>query len=94
MVRQRRTQASLDNKKADKGANSSSSNGSSSLKLKTAKENSFFVHSKKIIVIVVLGIAICFGYMGYLETRINTPFNDVKVCKCNIYCKKYALWFI
>ncbi|CAG9836457.1 unnamed protein product [Diabrotica balteata] len=81
MVRQRerRSQANSDSNKADKGTNSSSSNGSSTSTSKSSESVNLFHYWKQFVVILVLSVAVCFGYMGYLETRINTPFDDRKV---------------
>ncbi|KAG5893399.1 hypothetical protein JTB14_038061 [Gonioctena quinquepunctata] len=79
MVRQRRSQINSDSNKADKGTNSSSSNGSTTSNSKSTRKSSFFGYWKQIIVMTVLSIAVYFGYIGYLETRINTPFDDKKV---------------
>ncbi|XP_023311834.1 mannosyl-oligosaccharide glucosidase GCS1 isoform X2 [Anoplophora glabripennis] len=79
MVRQRRSQVNSENNRVDKGTNSSSSNGSNPINTKLIKNTSIFSYWKQIIVCVVLAIAICFGYMGYLETRVNTPLDDKKV---------------
>uniref|UniRef100_A0A6P7FTC3 Mannosyl-oligosaccharide glucosidase n=1 Tax=Diabrotica virgifera virgifera TaxID=50390 RepID=A0A6P7FTC3_DIAVI len=81
MVRQRerRSQANSDSNKADKGTNSSSSNGSSTSTSKSSESVNLFHYWKQFVVVVVLSVAVCFGYMGYLETRINTPFDDRKV---------------
>lgn len=75
MARQRR--APLENK-ADKSANSSSSNGSNSTKqVKTS--NSIMKYWKPFIGCICLSVAVTVGYVGYLETRVNTPFDDKKV---------------
>lgn len=81
MVRQRRSQITSDSNKADKGTNSSSSNGSSTPKIKSSDSSNILGYWKQFVVIIVLSIAVCFGYLGYLETRINTPFDDKKVWK-------------
>ncbi|CAG9861004.1 unnamed protein product [Phyllotreta striolata] len=79
MVRQRRSQPNSDSNKVDKGTNSSSSNGSIASKTKSSSSFNFLGYWKQLVVIIVLSIAIIFGYMGYLETRLNTPFDDKKV---------------
>ncbi|CAH1118742.1 unnamed protein product [Phaedon cochleariae] len=79
MVRQRRSQVISDGNKADKSTNSSSSNGSSTFNGKPGKKANLFSYWKHFIVGTVLSIAVCFGYMGYLETRVNTPLDDKKV---------------
>lgn len=81
MVRQRRFQINSESNRVDKGANSSSSNGSNSANIKSIKNTNIFTYWKQIIVCIVLAIAICFGYMGYLETRVNTPLDDKKVSR-------------
>lgn len=78
MARQRRKETSEN--KADKGTNSSSSNGSNYPEFKPKEMRSIYTFWKQIICFVVLLIAVVFGYMGYLETRVNTPFDSVKVC--------------
>lgn len=83
MVRQRKGQAPTNSnklrEKSDKSANSSSSNGSSLTDTSVFSNNNMFNYWKQLIVCLVLSVAISFGYMGYLETRINTPFDDKKV---------------
>ncbi|KAI4459446.1 mannosyl-oligosaccharide glucosidase [Holotrichia oblita] len=76
MARQRRTQ--VDNK-VDKGTNSSSSNGSNSAK-QIKNKSGLLSYWKIIIGCTCLTVAISVGYMGYLETRVNTPYDDRKVC--------------
>lgn len=75
MARQRRN---VQDNKIDKGANSSSSNGSNSTKQEKSK-SSILMYWKPFIGSICLSIAIIVGYMGYLETRVNTPFDDKKV---------------
>lgn len=83
MARLRKAQAQTNTnklrEKSDKSANSSSSNGSSLTDTLVSSNNNVFNYWKQLIVCLVLSIAISFGYMGYLETRINTPFDDKKV---------------
>lgn len=83
MARQRKGQTQTNSnklrEKSDKSANSSSSNGSSSLDSQSSNKNNVFNYWKQFIACVALSVAIIFGYMGYLETRINTPFDDKKV---------------
>ncbi|XP_056642689.1 uncharacterized protein LOC130449061 [Diorhabda sublineata] len=79
MVRQRRSQTNSGGNKTDKGTNSSSSNGSSISKIQSSEPKGLLDYWKQFIVIIVLSIAVCFGYMGYLETRLNTPFDYKKV---------------
>lgn len=57
--------------------NSSSSNGSHTVtnKAKT-KTGGYWKH---IFGFTCFAIAACVGYLGYLETRVNTPFDDKKV---------------
>lgn len=52
-----------------------------------SQENSstFLFSSKTLIPFSCLLVAICIGYKGYLETRINTPFDKTKVCKKVLY---------
>lgn len=84
MARQRKGQpqpSSIKSReKSDKSANSSSSNGSSLTDNSVSNNNNnVFNYWKQLIVCLVLSIAVSFGYMGYLETRINTPFDDKRV---------------
>nr|CAH7721176.1 unnamed protein product [Callosobruchus chinensis] len=81
MVRKRKIQSNSEVKKSEKGtnsANSSSSNGSS-INGKSSKPFNILGYWKQLVLCIVLGIAISCGYMGYLETRINTPFDGKKV---------------
>lgn len=75
MARQRRSQ--IENK-IDKGTNSSSSNGSNAGKQVKSK-NGLLSYWKIMIGCTCLAVAIGVGYMGYLETRVNTPYDDRKV---------------
>ncbi|BET01617.1 Mannosyl oligosaccharide glucosidase [Nesidiocoris tenuis] len=43
------------------------------------EEKSSNMSIKTILTFVCLGIACCVGYKGYLETRVNTPFDSQKV---------------
>lgn len=83
MARQRKGQLQPNinkiREKSDKSANSSSSNGSSLADMSTNSNNNIISYWKQFIFCLALSIAIVFGYMGYLETRINTPFDDKKV---------------
>lgn len=83
MVRQRKTPATSNSNKSreknDKGTNSSSSNGSSSSNNNSSIHFNILNYWKQIIACIVLSVAICFGYIGYLETRINTPLDNKKV---------------
>lgn len=54
-----------------KAKTSSNSSSSSSLQLPI----------NFIIVTVSMAVAVWFGYKGYLETRVNTPYDVNKVCK-------------
>lgn len=75
MARQKRSISDIKN---DKSTNSSSSNGSNSIK--QAKDNrKSFQYWKHVFGFICLSVAITIGYMGYLETRVNTPFDDKKV---------------
>ncbi|XP_017783438.1 PREDICTED: mannosyl-oligosaccharide glucosidase [Nicrophorus vespilloides] len=74
MVRQRRVEAS----KADKGTNSSSSNGSTSVKPVKDKKT-ILSYWKQYIGFLCFIFAAAVGYMGYLETRVNTPYDDKKI---------------
>ncbi|KAF5275980.1 hypothetical protein FQA39_LY00776 [Lamprigera yunnana] len=81
MARQRRSQAisggDCKNHK-DKGTNSSSSNGSYPPKLQQ-KRQSILSYWKHFIGFTCFGIAVGVGFMGYLETRVNTPYDDKKM---------------
>lgn len=83
MARQRKVQSQINSnklrEKSDKSANSSSSNGSSLADAPISNSNNIISYWKQLIFCLALSIAISFGYMGYLETRINTPFDDKKV---------------
>lgn len=75
MARQRRSQIEDKN---DMGTNSSSSNGSNPAKQVKTKTG-ILSYWKIIIGCTCLVVAISVGYMGYLETRVNTPYDDRKV---------------
>lgn len=75
MVRQRR------NLESKKSSNSSSSNGSTPPK--TKEKTSFLIYWKPFVGFVCFAVAVIIGYMGYLETRVNTPYDDKKVGPCN-----------
>lgn len=64
-----------------KGTNSSSSNGSHITTNKVKTKPGFTHYWKHIIGFTCFAIAACVGYLGYLETRVNTPFDDKKVGK-------------
>ncbi|XP_066256749.1 mannosyl-oligosaccharide glucosidase isoform X1 [Euwallacea similis] len=77
MARQRKN-ASETNKET-KSRNSSSSNGSSSHKDKTPQPKSIFAYWKQLAFVTVLGVTVVFGIMGYLQTRVNTPYDNKKI---------------
>lgn len=83
MARQRKGQtqpsSTKSREKSDKSANSSSSNGSSLTDSSVSSNKNVLSYWKQLILCLVLSIAVSFGYMGYLETRINTPFDDKRV---------------
>ncbi|KAF7272764.1 hypothetical protein GWI33_014473 [Rhynchophorus ferrugineus] len=74
MARQRKHLSAAN--KEGKGRYSSSSGSSSSI-ARSLQENYFYW--RQLLLIVVIGIAVVFGYIGYLETRVNTPFDSKKV---------------
>lgn len=45
------------------------------------EQTSSRISIKTILTFICLGIACCVGYKGYLETRVNTPFDSTKVRK-------------
>jgi mannosyl-oligosaccharide glucosidase len=47
---------------------------------KTKKNGGIFLYWRQGVVVICLVIAGVIGYMGYLETRVNTPFDEHKVC--------------
>lgn len=67
--------------------NSSSSNGSHIVSNKAKTKTNFIAYWKHIIGFTCFAIAACVGYLGYLETRVNTPFDDKKV-STNYFLKK------
>ncbi|XP_050312550.1 mannosyl-oligosaccharide glucosidase [Anthonomus grandis grandis] len=77
MARQRKTVS--ESNKESKSRNSSSSNGSSSPQSKTPQSKSVFIYWKQVAMVLVLGVTVVFAIMGYLQTRVNTPFDDKKV---------------
>lgn len=90
MPRQRRSQvvSSGDNKSnMDQSANSSSSNGSNPPKPSKAT-GGILSYWKHFIGFTCFAIAVGVGYMGYLETRVNTPYDEKKV---KILLPKYLL---
>lgn len=79
MARQRRTLAANSEGK-EKSTNSSSSNGSNfATKTKFKANGGLLSYWKHVIGFACFAIAATVGYMGYLETRVNTPFDDKKV---------------
>lgn len=62
----------------EKSTNSSSSNGSSTAKAKT-ESFGILIYWKQIVGCICLIVAATVGYRGYLETRVNTPFDDKKI---------------
>lgn len=97
MARQRKgqlqTNSNKSREKSDKSANSSSSNGSSSPDSSSFNSTSVLGYWKQLIACIALSVAISFGYMGYLETRINTPFDDKRVSKYILYTHIEATLF-
>lgn len=78
MARLRRSQAA--NEGMEKSTNSSSSNGSNvATKNKSKASGGILSYWKHVIGFACFAIAATVGYMGYLETRVNTPFDDKKV---------------
>ncbi|KAL1489403.1 hypothetical protein ABEB36_014304 [Hypothenemus hampei] len=77
MARQRKHLG--DNSKENKSRTSSSSNGSNSSNGKVVKPKNMVSYWKQLAFIVVLGVTIIFAFLGYLETRVNTPLNERKV---------------
>lgn len=61
--------------KGDTGGSSSSNESSS--KTKTSK--GILSYWKPVVGCICLLVAITVGYVGYLETRVNTPYDDKKV---------------
>ena len=49
-------------------------------KAQPQNENRFGIFSywRRGLAFMCLAVAACVGYMGYLETRVNTPFDDQK----------------
>ncbi|GLH08096.1 Mannosyl-oligosaccharide glucosidase GCS1 [Gryllus bimaculatus] len=45
----------------------------------TEKKNNKVSYWRRGVMIICLAFAGCIGYMGYLETRVNTPFDDQKM---------------
>ncbi|XP_018320020.1 mannosyl-oligosaccharide glucosidase isoform X2 [Agrilus planipennis] len=78
MARQRRGQINGPSvNKSDKSPNSSSS--SSSVSPKESNKVNILAFWKHLIGFICLSIAVGVGYRGYLETRVNTPFDDRKM---------------
>lgn len=69
-----------------KGTNSSSSNGSHIATNKEKTKTSITSYWKHLFGFTCFAVAACVGYMGYLETRVNTPFDDKKVGKNEGFC--------
>jgi hypothetical protein len=55
----------------------------------TRKEGIFLLYWKQGMAFICLLIAGVIAYMGYLETRVNTPFDEQKVCTI---CKNLIEW--
>lgn len=80
MVKQRKT-VTLQYKLGNNNESSSSSGSSEvSTSMKTFKLVSKW---KTMLGFIFLGIAVYVGILGYLETRVNTPFDDEKVSTRN-----------
>lgn len=80
MARQRKNLG--EHTKEPKSRNSSSSNGSSiHNNTKAPKPKSILSYWKQLAFVTVLGVTVVFGVMGYLQTRVNTPFDDKKVSR-------------
>lgn len=79
MARQRKNLG--EHTKEPKSRNSSSSNGSSTHNNNTraSRPKSILSYWKQLAFVTVLGVTVVFGVMGYLQTRVNTPFDDKKV---------------
>lgn len=77
MARQRRNISEAN--KIEKSTNSSSSNGSNSSKHKKSTNGSI-PYWKHVIGFICFTVAVVVCFMGYLETRVNTPFDHKKVC--------------
>lgn len=45
------------------------------------------ISAKKIIVMFIVAVAAYIAGKGYLETRVNTPFDEHRVCFLVFYCK-------
>jgi mannosyl-oligosaccharide glucosidase len=46
----------------------------------TEKNGGIILYWRQGLAFICLVIAGVIGYMGYLETRVNTPFDEQKVC--------------
>jgi mannosyl-oligosaccharide glucosidase len=46
----------------------------------TKKDGGFLSYWRRGLAFICLVFAGVIGYMGYLETRVNTPFDEQKVC--------------
>lgn len=62
------------------GNNNESSSSSASSEVSTSMKTFKLVSKwKTMLGFIFLGIAVYVGILGYLETRVNTPFDDEKV---------------
>lgn len=79
MVRQRKTVTLQHNL----GNNNESSSSSGSSEIPTSMKTFKLVSKwKTMLGFIFLCIAVYVGILGYLETRVNTPFDDEKVSTC------------
>ena len=46
----------------------------------TKKDGGILSYWRRGLAFICLLLAAIIGYMGYLETRVNTPFDEQKVC--------------
>lgn len=86
MARNRKTVTHADfpgNKKD--GGNSSSSTASEKIEVKKSGILSYW---KAELGFICFAVAAYIGYLGYLETRVNTPFDETKVIQTQF------IWFI
>jgi hypothetical protein len=56
----------------------------------TRKDGRFLLYWKQGMAFICLLIAGVIAYMGYLETRVNTPFDAQKVCTVR---RNFIKWF-
>lgn len=56
----------------------------------TRKDGRIFLYWKEAMAFICLLIAGVIAYRGYLETRVNTPFDEQKVCTLS---KNFIKWF-